>query len=604
MKKYIFITFMALALLGCDDEQIVDSPFATTMIKASHFNTDQSEYRQGESVSCSFTLNNDTDLPSTISDITIKVIDLSIPSTPVLSQSSLNRSITIDKNSSEVVEANDFFTVPADIAAGTSCGITLSCIFEDGIQTTINGSYFRIVDDNTLTLYKIDKENYQGLDVMKLMGGMSAELGVEKSLAALTGSISHSWYNKDNGSGPEPVLMTPDFLQRSLQKTVDLYNEALGANTPIETVVIGTGVPALNYLTNATKAVYLPIHFLGAANTAREVQSVLDYANENGHPSYATLGYDGSIADIGVAWVKLLDLPEEYKQFLNDHQVKNVILFGVGEEVIGESYARKVLTEHRTAEYGARSLYLQYTQYGSADDIAALTSRIYDFTSLNLDENRLIADWESGIIDTQIENFTKSLKAGTSAQPYLLTCSSDMIALYDLGSYLSVHYIEKNKSLLSAPYVNGVCYNEYLVCMPAYETIKGFVPLLYWQFTSPSNTNGRATGMLKNELAAHYPDIAFNRLKFFLNSGYNKENFYEGLVNFGIPSANIYQRGDQIIWNPSDGMSAPCEMAATDIVNNIGVDNYKAQQQALIPLSIGELATLTGEISGVEFSSL
>ena len=110
--------------------------------------------------------------------------------------------------------------------------------------------------------------------------------------------------------------------------------------------------------------------------------------------------------------------------------------------------------------------------------------------------------------------------------------------------------------------------------------------------------------MLKNELAAHYPDIAFNRLKFFLNSGYNKENFYEGLVNFGIPSANIYQRGDQIIWNPSDGMSAPCEMAATDIVNNIGVDNYKAQQQALIPLSIGELTTLTGEISGVEFSSL
>ena len=76
-------------------------------------------------------------------------------------------------------------------------------------------------------------------------------------------------------------------------------------------------------------------------------------------------------------------------------------------------------------------------------------SLTYDFTSLNLDENRLIADWESGIIDTQIENFTKSLKAGTSAQPYLLTCSSDMIALYDLGSYLSVHYIEKNKSLLS-----------------------------------------------------------------------------------------------------------------------------------------------------------
>lgn len=601
MKKYILTALITLTLLGCKEKEITDSPFATTMVEANHFRTDQSEYRPGESVSCSFTLSNNTNLPSIISNIVVKVIDLSVPQTPVLAQTSLNCSLTLEGSSSETIEANSFFTIPANIEIGTSCGITLSCIFEDGMQTSIDGSYFRVVDDNTLTLYNIGKEDYQGLDVLTLMGGMSAELGVEKSLTALTGSISHSWYNQENGSGPEPVLMTPDFLQRSLQKTVDLYNEMLGANTPVETVVIGTGVPALNYLTNAMKAVYLPIHFLGAANTAREVQSVLDYANENGHPCYATLGYDGSIPDIGVAWVKLLDLPEEYKQFIIDHQVENVILFGVGEEVIGESYARKILTDHRTSEYGAGSIYLQYTQYGSADDVSALTSRIYDFTTLNLDENRLIADWESGIINSQIENFTQSLKAETTAKPYRLTCPSDMMALYDLGSYLSVHYIKKNETLLSTPYINGVCYNEYLVCMPAYETIKGFVPLLYWQFTTPSSTNGRATGMLKNELSKHYPGIIFNQLKFFLNSGYNKENFRTGLINFGIPATNILERGEQLIWNPADGMEAPCEQAALDIVNHIGVDSYKRLQQALVPLSINDLSSLVKEIAGVEF---
>lgn len=604
MKKYILlITIFAFTLSGCKDEPTADTPFSTTMIEASHFRTDRNEYRPGETVSCSFMLSNNTTLSSTIRNLIIKVIDLSKPETPVLSQTSLNRSLILEGNSSETIEANAFFTIPSEITEGTSCGITLSCLFDDGMQVSINGSYFRVVDDHTLTVYKINKENYQGLNILKLMGGMSAELGVEKALSNLTGGVSHSWYNHTNGSTPEPVLMTPDFLQRSLKKTVDLYNEALGNNTPVETVIIGTGVPALNYLTNAMKAVYLPIHFLGAANTAREVQSVLNYANENGHPCYATLGYDGSIPDVGVAWVKLLDLPEEYKQFINDHQVRNVILFGVGEKVIGESYARKVLTEDRTAEYGANSLYLQYTQYGSADDISSLSSRIYDFTSLNLDENRLIADWESGILDTQIENFAQALKTETSAQPYRLTCPSDMMALYDLGSYLSIHYIKKNESALSSPYINGVCYNEYLVCLPAYETIKGFIPLLYWQFTEPSNTNGRATGMLKTELARHYPNTVFSQLQFFLNSGYNKENFRNRLINYGIPSTNILERGEQQIWYPADGMESPCEMAALDIVNHIGVESYKQMLQSLTPLSISDLSSLIHEMNGVELVS-
>ena len=61
---------------------------------------------------------------------------------------------------------------------------------------------------------------------------------------------------------------------------------------------------------------------------------------------------------VGVAWIKLLDLPEEYKQFIKDHQVEEVYIYGVGQEGHGESYSRRVLTQNTiTDEYAPGSLY-------------------------------------------------------------------------------------------------------------------------------------------------------------------------------------------------------------------------------------------------------
>ena len=90
-------------------------------------------------------------------------------------------------------------------------------------------------------------------------------------------------------------------------------------------------------------------------------KAILDYSNQNGYASYATLGYDGSMPGVGVAWIKLLDLPEEYKQFIKDHQVEEVYIYGVGQEGHGESYSRRVLTQNTiTDEYAPGSfLYIE-----------------------------------------------------------------------------------------------------------------------------------------------------------------------------------------------------------------------------------------------------
>lgn len=599
--KIILPILLVFLLNACKPDDVIDQPFTSIMIEVTNFKTEKGGYMHGEEVSGSLKLHNKSNADLKLTDISISIENLSDPNEPEIYKASIGSNINIKSNNFEELSLTSFYTVPADMPAGTSCGISLICTFEDNIQKKIKVSFIRVIDDQVMTTYRVDREVYQGLDIFLLSGGMSAEFGVQKTLASFANGISHSW-RKGEGGGPEPVMMTPDFIPQSLKKTVDMYNEILGENTPVKTVIIGTGVPSVSYLSNALKAPYLPIHFLGSANTAQEVQAVLDYSNDQGYPSYATLGYDGSMAGVGVAWVKLLDLPVEYKQFLIDHQVKEVILFGVGEKVIGESYARKVLTANRTVEYGPRSLYIQYTQYGSAGDVAALSARIYDFTSLQLDNNRLIADWESGILDRQIDNFATSIQANTDAIPYGLNCTSDMIALYNLASNITVGLINKNETVIGAPYIKGVTFNEYLVCQPLYELLTAHVPLLYWQFVPVEATVGRALNMVKPTINKYYPGINFNSLKFFLNSGYRSAALKDELVNRGIPASAITIRGDQIVWDPTDGMIAPSEVTASNIINNIGLSNFKTKLNSITPLTMEEVENICKSTSGCVFT--
>jgi len=457
-----------------------------------------------------------------------------------------------------------------------------------------------------LETYDIKRSRYQGLDIFQLKGGMSSEFAVQKSMTALSCGISHMWQQKDATGGPVPVMATPDFLQRSLRKTVDLYNEVIGKKTKVKTVIIGTGVPSVSYLSTTMAAVYLPIHFLAAAHTAGEIQAVLARANDSGYPSYGTLGYDGSMPGVGVAWIKLLDLPAEYWQFLVDHQVEEVILFGVGEKVIGESYARKVLSDKVTAEFGPGSLYVQYTNNGAAGDQQALAGRIRDFGTLKLADSRLIADWESGITGEQIARFSTAVKAVTKAKAYSLTADRDMIRLYDMAAGLVVRYIKKNEAGLTPPFIRGVAFNEYLVCHPQYEIQAGLVPLLYWQFVPAKATVERCFGTLERTVAAKYPDAAAHWPpgRFFLNSNYGKADLKNALIAKGVPASDITLREQGAdIWNPSNGMDAPCEKFAEAIVNGMGAAKYVAKMKALVPLTSADVGSVCAMTGGLTFTA-
>lgn len=457
---------------------------------------------------------------------------------------------------------------------------------------------FRVVNDSSLTTYKIRKDEFEGLGVYKLDGGMSAEYAVQKSLSSLTGNVSHTW-EIGPGGGPSPVWGTPDFLEKSLQYTVDLYDKELGKGTPVETVIIATGVPSIPYLSAALKAPVLPLHFLASVNTCKEIQSILDYSRSEGYKTYATLGYDASMSGVGVAWVKILELPEEYLRFIADHQVKNVLIVGVGEKVYAESYARRVNNHSAEEEYSDGSFYLQYTNHGSPEDMLALTTNILDYESQELGPVHMIADWESGILDKQIETFGRQLKQ-IKKDCYVLTSREDMLSMYDLAGELALAYSKKNASSSAAP-VQGVVFNEYLISEPMYEFVTGYIPLLYWQFTPAPITVSRMDKRLAEEIKKKFPETETNRLAIHLNARIGKKELADVLTTKGYADITMRNDGIEEVWDLSDGLNAPCELAAHKIVNEIGLESYRNKIKEHTPLTISDFSEMELHVKGIYF---
>lgn len=454
-------------------------------------------------------------------------------------------------------------------------------------------SFFRIVDETMLTTYEIGKEQYKGMDVYTLDGGMSAEYAVQKSLANITASVSHTW-KIGNGGGPAPVWGTPDFLIRSAEKTVDLYDENLGPNKPVETVIISTGVPVVPYLSAVLDAIVLPLHFLVSVNSVKEVQSILEYSSAMGNPSYATLGYDASMADVGVAWIKFLELPDVYLRFIEKHRVKNVIFLGVGENVQSESFCRRVKgTGVSNKHYSDGSLYILYTQGGSDFDMTSITSHIKDYNPANLEKGEMLSDWESGIVKPQLDAFVKDIQKKTDANAYTLISPSDMSDMYDLATDISLAYLKKNKIDLQ-----GVMFNEYLISQPKYELLNGKIPLLYWQFTPARITVDRLDNYIVPAATGYFPGVNLKELPVHLNARIGKYELEAELKKRGYRCVSKRQDNVEEVWDLSDGINAPCEFVAKEICDQ-EVGNFSRKMNSLAPLSLSELRKVVDKSKGL-----
>lgn len=476
-------------------------------------------------------------------------------------------------------------------------------VYQKEAGQLIYSSYFRVVTPGMLTTYQITKEEYEGMNVFMLDGGMSAEYAVQKSLANLTAGVSHTWFIGPGG-GPEPVWGTPDFLQRSVRHTVHLYNEHLGKSKKLKTVIISTGVPTVPYLSAAMEAPVLPLHFLVSVNSTKEVSSILEYSSQAGVPCYATLGYDASMNDVGVAWIKLLALPDEYRKFIIEHEVENVIIAGIGENVKSESYCRKISkTGVDGQEYANGSLYILYTQSGSEHDIHTISRNIVDYNILSLEEGKDLADWESGVVNRQIDNISKGIREHTPAQVYSLIATHDMMDMYNLGANIAMYFMYKNREQKNIS-VQGIYLNEYLISQPLYELTQGYIPLLFWQFVPPVSTIERIKRDIQKVVDTYEKGVLLENRTVHVNARVGKEELVQELKKRGFRFVTKRKDNVEELWDLSDGINSPCEEVAKNIEKKIGVKKYQTQCKNSQYLDPDDLKKVIGDIPGLAFDSI
>jgi len=557
--------------------------------------TEQGAYMPGTPVTLDYELNNVSSSMLPITSIKAKVFGIDDPN--FLHETVLVNDVCVSSGQKYVGTDAALWTPPAGTPAG-AYGVTLQYELTNGEIWDTYETFFRVTNSSELTVYEIDKLNYNGLDVFALDGGMSAEFAVEKAGEALGRSVSHSWYTSAPGSGPNPVYATPEFLEKSVQATVDFYNDNFGAATTFDTVIFSTGVPSAPYLSRTMKAPVLPLHFLTSLSSVKELQSILDYSADNGIEAYSTLGYDGSV-EPGVAWLKLLDLPAAYQDFLNQHQVKNAVIMGSSGN-IGESKARK-LRENGISTDGTNpgDIFVMYPGGGGAHDFDQLTAKIKDLGEFNLEPAyRFISDWESGIIPDQVNSFAASMYAHTGVEAVSEVSGFDSLNLYEFASYATLAFYKKNETFLSAEGqpVAGVTLNPYLISHPFYETKLHYIPFLFWQFGDVNHDiDVRLNQQLRAAVNHYFPNIDFDTLNFWIDASNNfgrqltADRYGDRLTHNGLTMIELQDYTVDEVWNPADGMNAPVERTASNLLQYSSPQALAAWDDNLNPLTLSDL---------------
>ncbi len=579
--------------------------------------TDKSSYKVGDAAKINMSVNNKSNETAKIRSIKIKVSGLADPM--YFSENTIAENVSIEAGQSYVIENKDFWNIAQNKNIIGSYGLWISIELEDGRAIDKYCGFIRVIDDKTLLNYDVKKFDYNGLNVYALDGGMSAEACVEKSLESLDSTVSHSWYIQSNG-GPDFVYASENFLKDSIQKTVDLYNQNLGADTQFDTVILATGNCGVNYLSTITKAPVLPVQFLVTADTYKELRDVVDAANEAGIPCYSTLGHDLSMKK-GVAWVKLLDLPQEYKDFLSRHNVKNVILAATENSGGGESRAKKAVEAGTNLDItNPGDIFVMYpngyTTEGLALDEKELAACIKDYSELNLENDfRDFSDWESGMIQHQVDSIAASAKDVIGSSAKILQIAADGAkALYDYASYAVGRFYDKNKTMYNGDPVKGIVINPYLIGHPAYEIANGYLPIMLWQGNTDGNkiVNELVRVIGKGAVEKYFPNINFNNLNFWIDytnnfgGDFQAQEIKQALLESGVSQGKIVENNYLIdeVWDPSNGMDAPAEQIAVDIVEKNSMQPMKDKYAALSALSIEDLIAVAEDCEKIRTVSL
>ncbi len=296
-------------------------------------------------------------------------------------------------------------------------------------------------------------------------GGMSTEVAFSKYFANVCKMIYGGWE-------VIPVKATPNFI---IDRVNYIVNTIKTIDKPGKPVLFSPGFLSVPYITDLCNWTYIPSQFLVSVNSILELQEILGRASESGYKCYAVAGYDGCLPTGIVAWIKFLELPPPYLDYLEEYKVPLVTIMAVWDRLgktLGENIARSYNKPGGTL--AANDIYLMYVNecYGKEEIDDKMFRKLlsdYDNKLVSKKPAKYISDWESGIdaFTTVTSNFDGHI---------MHVSASSTVPLYNLAYYLAQQFMHINNI---AP--KGIVLNEYMISNPIYEIYYGYQPFLYWQ---------------------------------------------------------------------------------------------------------------------------
>lgn len=306
---------------------------------------------------------------------------------------------------------------------------------------------------------------------VSLYGGMSTEICFAKFISNRMNKTYKGWT-------PVPITgKTPDIIVNTVKYICSTVRDVTSKE---DYCVISPGMISIPYVTELTNCMYLPSQILISVKSIKELEQILETTKFHGIKCYAEIGYDGCIPNVLVAWIKFIELPEDYITLLSDLHIKEIFTLCVnhpGSGVIGgENKARiynKIFTyTNQIKESTIIFLYINegYGHMTKTEEEELFKHCVYDFNSEYIrQEVKYIQDWESGIIhpDKLFNNWN-----GRS----FIVCFNNTSEIYKLSQYLSTEFIKKNGIT-----EKGIVLNPYFINNPLYESYYGYVGISYWQ---------------------------------------------------------------------------------------------------------------------------
>ena len=302
-------------------------------------------------------------------------------------------------------------------------------------------------------------------EYLEVHGGLSSEIVFGKMIAHKRNLIYRGWVNQLPSGCPTFVKDTVEYIISELKKIPNITSKY---------AIIGPGMDCVNYMSDLMDCIYIPSQFMVQVYNIDGLKLMLDNADKAGIKCYASITNSSIYPCHVVAYIKLLEIPKIYTEYLEQVKINRVFCIGI--------YNRLGLTDGKVRQYTdsdsprqfieSKNIYMYYPNEnngGRQKDDMLYSDKIQNINMSHIKDTAgyMMSDWEYGT--DNIGEFMLSF----SGKSYLLY-SHNIITFNMMAYHLSHQFMFNNDIALQ-----GFCFNVYLVGNPFYEAMYGYHSYIY-----------------------------------------------------------------------------------------------------------------------------